>query len=118
MKSGKTISERFPLLNQGAIAIHRRTVRHAVPVPDREFLESVFTASVATSRLSMPHAATTKGCLILCTVLGLTSNLSATPRMVSPAFRAATIRSSSWGAMRRGRPSFLPSSLALLSPAR
>src|SRR5713101_6742640 len=45
----------------------------------------------AVSRLSMPHAATTKGCLILCTVLGLTSNLSATPRMVSPVFRAARI---------------------------
>src|SRR5262245_31367860 len=68
-------------------------------------------APAAVSRLSMPHAATTKGCLILCTVLGLTSNLTATPRMVSPAFRAARIRSSSWRAMR-GRPSFLPSSLA------
>src|SRR5262249_9710195 len=37
-------------------------------------------APAAVSHLSMPHAATTKGCLILCTVLGLTSNLSATPR--------------------------------------
>src|SRR5262245_32614827 len=35
-------------------------------------------SSAGRSRLSMPHAATTKGCLILCTVLGLTSNLSAT----------------------------------------
>ena len=65
--------------------------------------------------LSMcPHAATAaKGCLILCTVLGLTLNLSATPRMVSPAFRAARIRASKSGAIR-GRPSCLPSALALL----
>jgi TRAP-type C4-dicarboxylate transport system permease large subunit len=37
-----------------------------------------------------PYAATaSKGCLIRCTVLGLTSNLTAAPRIVSPAFRAA-----------------------------
>jgi hypothetical protein len=77
------------------------------------YIESVYTHSIrrqyharapaAVRDLSMPHAATTKGCLILCTVLGLTSNLSATPRMVSPAFSAARIRSSSWGAMRAGQ---------------
>jgi hypothetical protein len=36
-------------------SIHRRTVRHAVPVPDQEFLESVFTASVATFVAASPR---------------------------------------------------------------
>jgi len=52
-----------------------------------------------------------------CPVDGLTLNRSAPPRIVSPAFRASRIRCSRSASMR-GRPSCLPSSTALLSPAR
>jgi len=51
-------------------------------------------------------AAATKGLLIRCTVLALTLNLSATLRMLSPAFRAARMRVSSSAAMPRSAKLF------------
>src|ERR1700750_1372223 len=70
-----------------------------------------------------PHAValTPKGAPIRCTVLGSRPKRAAILRTLSPvaflAFKASRIRFSSSAGIR-GRPRRLPSSLALLSPAR